>query len=179
MLQSVGHALGVSIDRTPKCHCELAGKGIRYSWGCAKNAYWLLPLSEKRKKEAFWESVRKFRSHNVLSMEWIWKSSRRACKYVCAYHILHEGMSLATTWGTASTTEDSATPVWIEKLVKKCKIHRCALDFDKGFIKADIIVIDYYWVGNGVDSIIIIMPPVMIGFLRDGPFCTYVKDTSG
>jgi hypothetical protein len=31
MLQSVGRALGVSIDQTPKCHCELAGEGIEYS----------------------------------------------------------------------------------------------------------------------------------------------------
>ncbi len=31
MLESVGHALGVSIDWAPKCHCELAGEGIKYS----------------------------------------------------------------------------------------------------------------------------------------------------
>jgi len=26
-----------TLDRSPKCHCELAGEGIEYAWGCAKN----------------------------------------------------------------------------------------------------------------------------------------------
>ena len=39
LLQTMGRAMGVSVDRTPKCHCELAGEGIEYSWGCAKNSY--------------------------------------------------------------------------------------------------------------------------------------------
>jgi hypothetical protein len=53
MLQSIGTALGVSIDWTPKCHCELAGEGIEYSYGCAKNIYQLIPLSIKGKKKHF------------------------------------------------------------------------------------------------------------------------------
>jgi hypothetical protein len=77
----------------------------------SKNAYQLLPLNEKRKKETFQESVRKCLSHNVLSMKRIQKFSRRAREYICAYHILHEGIYLAITGGTASTTEESATPV--------------------------------------------------------------------
>jgi hypothetical protein len=39
LLQSTGREMGVLVDRTPKCHCELAGEGIEYSWGCAKNSY--------------------------------------------------------------------------------------------------------------------------------------------
>mmetsp|Transcript_8912 Transcript_8912/g.25093 ORF Transcript_8912/g.25093 Transcript_8912/m.25093 type:complete len:228 (-) Transcript_8912:166-849(-) len=31
------------LDRTPKCHCEMAGEGIEYAWGCAKNYYRALP----------------------------------------------------------------------------------------------------------------------------------------
>ncbi len=27
---------GVVVDRTPKCHCKIAGEGIEYSWGLAK-----------------------------------------------------------------------------------------------------------------------------------------------
>jgi len=37
MLQTKGQEMGVLVDRTPKCHCELVGEGIEYSWGCAKN----------------------------------------------------------------------------------------------------------------------------------------------
>ena len=36
MLQSIARDLGVCIDRTPKCHCELAGEGIEYAWAWAK-----------------------------------------------------------------------------------------------------------------------------------------------
>jgi len=39
MLQSIACDLGVRIDRTPKCHCELAGDGIAYAWTCSKNKY--------------------------------------------------------------------------------------------------------------------------------------------
>jgi hypothetical protein len=39
LLQARGTSLGVMVDRTPKCHCELLGEGIEYSWGCAKNYY--------------------------------------------------------------------------------------------------------------------------------------------
>jgi hypothetical protein len=53
MLQSMGHSLGVLINRTPKCHPELAGEVIEYSWGCTKNFYQRLPLDEKRRKEKF------------------------------------------------------------------------------------------------------------------------------
>jgi hypothetical protein len=40
LLQYHGRQLGVVIDRTPKCHPEMAGEGIEYNWGCAKG---LLP----------------------------------------------------------------------------------------------------------------------------------------
>jgi len=50
--------MGVSsIDCTPKCHCDLAGEGIEYSWGCAENLYCQKPLSQKRKKETFRATV--------------------------------------------------------------------------------------------------------------------------
>jgi len=39
LLRSIGTKMGVIVDRTPKCHCELAGEGVEYSWGCAKNEY--------------------------------------------------------------------------------------------------------------------------------------------
>jgi hypothetical protein len=49
LLQSKGRILGAKIDRTPKCHCKLAGEGIEYSWGCAKNFFRQQPLKDKRK----------------------------------------------------------------------------------------------------------------------------------
>jgi hypothetical protein len=31
LLQSMGHQMGEIIDRTPKCHPDLVGEGIKYS----------------------------------------------------------------------------------------------------------------------------------------------------
>jgi hypothetical protein len=39
------------IDCTPKCHCELAGEGIKY-WGCTNYEYYHQPLSAKKKKHS-------------------------------------------------------------------------------------------------------------------------------
>ncbi len=41
------------VDCTPKCHCEMAGEGIEYSRGCAKNAYRAKPIGEKRGKDTY------------------------------------------------------------------------------------------------------------------------------
>jgi hypothetical protein len=46
LLQSKGRLLGSKIDQTPKCHCKLAGEGIEYSWGCAKNFFRQQPLKD-------------------------------------------------------------------------------------------------------------------------------------
>jgi hypothetical protein len=42
LLQSMGHQMGATIDRMPKCHPELAGEGIEYSWASLKNDCLLL-----------------------------------------------------------------------------------------------------------------------------------------
>jgi aminoglycoside phosphotransferase family enzyme len=36
LLQSNGQKMGIIIDWTPKCHCDLAVEGVEYSWVCAK-----------------------------------------------------------------------------------------------------------------------------------------------
>ncbi len=71
MLQTMGRLLGVLVDRTPKCHPELAGEGIEYSGGYAKNYYRWLPLEEKRKKEKFMDGVRKSLAIEVLNQDCI------------------------------------------------------------------------------------------------------------
>jgi hypothetical protein len=51
--------VGILVDRTPKCHRELAGEGIEYTWGCNKNYYRSLNLQDKQDKEKFWRWVTK------------------------------------------------------------------------------------------------------------------------
>ena len=70
LLQSMGREMGVMVDRTPKCHCELAGEGVEYSWGCAKDTYRRVPLKKKRGKENFRNVVRECMSReNVLTTD--------------------------------------------------------------------------------------------------------------
>ena len=69
LLQYHGRQLGVTIDRTPKCHPEMAGEGIEYNWGCAKGYYRRLPITEKRTKNKFRESVKKSISREIMTIE--------------------------------------------------------------------------------------------------------------
>ncbi len=39
LLHAMGQQMGVMVGHTPMCHCEMAGKGVEYSWGCTTNAY--------------------------------------------------------------------------------------------------------------------------------------------
>ena len=51
LLQYHARKLGALVDRSPKCHPELAGEGIEYLWGLAKLWYRKSPISSKRSKE--------------------------------------------------------------------------------------------------------------------------------
>jgi len=69
--------MGIAIDRTPKCHCELAGEGIEYAWGCAKNYYQhQILLDRKGGKDNFIASIRKSISRDVLTRDKMQKFAR-------------------------------------------------------------------------------------------------------
>jgi hypothetical protein len=141
LLQYHGRLLGVKVERTPKCHPEIAGEGIEYDWGCGKGVYRRLPISQKKTKQKFRESVKTcLDSNNVLTVERRRLFSKRAREYMLAYSILDN------TDETDSTERDSKevvvkkekkphmTAYLIEKIVKQYKSHRSAADFDAGFI---------------------------------------------
>lgn len=68
LVQHRGKTLGVIVNRSPKCHPEVAGEGIQCGWGCAKGKCCRLPLSDKRRKEIFRKSVHQFLDRsNVLT----------------------------------------------------------------------------------------------------------------
>jgi hypothetical protein len=132
MLQLKAKEMGILMDRTPKCHCELAGEGIEYAWGCAKNHYRRQPLKDKRGKENFRQTVRKCFSRQIITTERVRLFSQRARAYILAYHkIRQEQLTSATT-----NLDSTASPVNVEKLLKRFKTHRCAMDFDSTFCKA-------------------------------------------
>jgi len=130
MLQSKGQEMGVLIDRTPICHAELAGEGIECSWGCSKNEYRRQPLSMKRKKETYRELVKTCLSRDTLTTERVRLFAKRARSYVCAYYQLHHSGIIDHDILDSNLPEQ----VKIERMAKKYKTHRSAIDFNAGFI---------------------------------------------
>ena len=87
VLQYHGKTLGVIVDWSPKCHAEVAGEGIEYSWGCAKGKYRHLPLPDKRRKENFRNLVRQcMDTSKVLTIDRQRMFSKRARQYMLDYH---------------------------------------------------------------------------------------------
>jgi hypothetical protein len=142
MLQMIGQKLGAVVDRTPKCHCEIAGEGIEYSLGLAKNQYRKILLENKRGKEKSIQSVRECISRTLISRTHVQKFSKRAHRYMQGYHVLKEmqqgnikGSSLNTDQ-CSKTSDEKIVPKKLEQMVKHFKTHRCAMDFDYAYCKA-------------------------------------------
>jgi hypothetical protein len=126
-LQKLGESLGVMIEYTPKYHAELAGEGVEYDWGCGKQRYRRQPLARKRTLANFKSLVKECFGRDYLTKSIVRKTARRARAYICAHHWLDNGAD-----GLPDTGEISLAK--IEQLSKQMRTHRCAFDFDKGYI---------------------------------------------
>jgi hypothetical protein len=143
LLQFYGSKMGAIVDRTPKCHPELAGEGIEYIWGMAKLYYRHQPLARKRSKAKFMELVSECLSAVNITLSHVRKCSRRAREYIIAYKVFaqvqRDEQSTQQVNGTEQGTGiDESTQLnfdLIEKSIKTYKTHRNVMDFDKGFIK--------------------------------------------
>jgi hypothetical protein len=148
LLQYHGKTLGVIVDRTPKCHPEVAGEGIAYSWGCLKGKYRCLPLSDKRKKDNFCKSIRMCLDRNeVLTMERQQMFSKRARQFMLAYHYIDLSKENIKSEAILECNEDvkekenfkeklEMSAYLVEKIIKKYKSHRGATYFDSAYINA-------------------------------------------
>jgi hypothetical protein len=139
LLQYHGKTLGVLVDRSPKCHPEVAGEGIEYSWGCAKGKYRRLPLMDKRRKENFRNSVRQCLDRTtVLTIERQRMFSKRARQYMLAYHSIEVSKEKRELAGAAENKNDKheMSAYLVEKIIKLYKSHRGATDFDSAYINA-------------------------------------------
>ena len=81
--------MGVLADKTPKCHCELAGEGIKHTLACAKNFYCWVSLKGKKGKENFRSVVRESMSTGRQSVnnkkdKTVLKASKTI--YICILH---------------------------------------------------------------------------------------------
>ena len=143
LLQDTLIKRGVIVIKSPKCHAELAGEGIEYSWGLAKNRYRRLPYAQKRNKESFLTSVRRVISPLSITKMHVRKFARKARRYTCAYYVLDHNLKPSSDRFVDENGKmvidltGSSTLPSIERLVKQFKTHRCALDFATKFITTE------------------------------------------
>ena len=131
-MQVMAEALGVKVDFTPKFHAEMAGEGVEYSWAHAKGNYRRKPLSKKRTRAGFVKLVDEcLDPATELTKERVRRFSARARSYICTYHYLANKEEPADDVNSSQALllED------IERLTKKFRTHRCAMDFDRGFLE--------------------------------------------
>jgi hypothetical protein len=109
----------------------MAGEGVECSWAAAKGFYRRLPLSEKRSC---------LDSELVLTMARQRMFSRRAREHMVACKAMD---NLEDEDGDTNEEKNGGqrrnplmTACLIEKIVKLCKTHRSATDFDCGFVSA-------------------------------------------
>ena len=139
--------LGVTVRLTPKFHAELAGEGIEYSWAHAKGYYRRQSLARKQGRDSFKQLVKESTSPvEQLKKERICLFAARARAYICTYYSLANtpaagasgGSNTSNSMVTDFTEKQELLYSEIERLSKEFKVHRCALDFDRGFVNAEL-----------------------------------------
>ena len=131
LLQNTLKRCGVLVIRTPKCHAELAGEGIEYTWGFSKNIYRRILYAMKRTKQGFLECVQRVLSRDIITTMHVRKFARKARRYTCAYCIIDNNVHQRTetfvdnNGMTVIDLTGGTTLPSIECLVKQFKIHQC------------------------------------------------------
>ena len=120
--------MGVSLDRTPKCHPEMAGEGIEYVWALAKLRYRRSPIIKKRSKEKFRQLVTECTNHSLnLNVERVRSCSKKARSYMKLYKAVQSVSFGEDITLNKHTILESTLKVY-RKLKKKSKSHRNVLD---------------------------------------------------
>ena len=115
--------LSIRLILTPKCHPEIAGRGIEYAWGYSKLRFRCdfndaIAMHLKA-------NVEKSLDKSVLTLNRIRKFARKAREYKLTYAlIIHLGKGELATAGKDQ----------IEHITKLFKAHRSAMDADYSFI---------------------------------------------
>jgi hypothetical protein len=138
-MEARAETMGVRVVSTTKFHAELAGEGIEHAWGCAKGWCRAQPLNSKKTKNSFHELVKKTcLGRDKMTTERVRAFSKRARScIVCACHAFETSSSEGIDNGECAAGGQRMSPLGrgkIEQMAKKFRTHRCALDFDRGFI---------------------------------------------
>jgi hypothetical protein len=115
--------LGAFIRLTPKCHPEIAGRGIEYAWGYSKLRY-RRDINDGVAAHIK-ENVKKALSRELITVNRIRKFARKARDYKLTYAYLS---------AMAKSDDASAAKERIEHITKLFKQHRLALDANYAFI---------------------------------------------
>jgi hypothetical protein len=102
---STNSEMSISVMRTPICHPKLAGEGIKYAWGCAKQFYQNLTIDQKQGVDKFRLSVSESLSRSVLTKERIRKFSLRARRYILSYYVFENLQALSAAGGNTGLGE--------------------------------------------------------------------------
>jgi hypothetical protein len=108
---------------TPKCHPEIAGRGIEYAWGYSKLRF--CNQFNDAKQKNLEDNVRMALTTDVLTLQRIRKVARKAREYKFTYSFLvaHEDKV-----GEMSKS-------LLDHITKQFKQHRSALYSDYAFIQ--------------------------------------------
>ncbi len=145
-LQCLGTQMGVTVQLTPKFHAELAGEGVEYSRSHAKAFYRRVSVSKKKDSENFKQLEKECTCPvTVLTKDRIEKFASRTRAYICSYHYLEQCAGAVSECNDSRVAAVGATIKQellyfeIERLMKAFKGHRCAIDFDLGFVNSQLI----------------------------------------
>jgi hypothetical protein len=115
--------LGCLCMLTPKCHPEIAGRGIEYAWGYSKLRF--RNQFNDAKQKHLEENVRMALTTDVLTLQRIRKFARKAREYKLTYSFL-------------SVNEEEVGEMsksLLDHITRQFKQHRSALDSDYAFIR--------------------------------------------
>ena len=115
--------LGISVRLTPKCHPEIAGRGVEYAWGYAKLQF-RCKFNDAIAKNLK-DNVLKSLDRDVITVDRSRKFARKAREYKLTYALIVD---------LANGTDATAGKDEIEHITRMFKAHRSAMDADYGFI---------------------------------------------
>ena len=131
LLQYHAQKLGTTLDRSPKCHPEIAGEGIEYVWALSKMNYRRAPISEKRNRAKFRQLVHVSTSPmTVLNINRVRACSRRARTYMKMYSIV-QSLSKDEQIIIKNHSVLEETVSTYRKMKRVGKTHRSVFDMNK------------------------------------------------
>jgi len=123
MLISRGHIM----IKSPKCHPEVAGCGIEFTWGMGKKYYRANDPYDNKKSDLKQRIKNALDPIKVLHIKRIWKYSRRTRAYRSAYYDIYNKKLIDNNQTIVSYEK-------IQSMMKTYKTHRNILDIEQRFL---------------------------------------------